>query len=418
LIGQLHGKTSAPAQIISSLKKLDAWIEEHAFRGWDPHDALNSPLIRRLTRQNRAASIFCLQLLKRSPINFRTVLGIERDYNPKGMGLFLATYLRKYAATSSSQCYEIIKFLVRWLLEHGSLGYQGAAWGYNFDWPNRNFFAPRGTPTIVNTAFVAHAFLDCHVLFRDHGAWSTLTSDVADFAKMSSNCRSRYSSPLDVARSACDFVMQDLRKPFIAADELCFSYTPLDTRLVHNASMLGACLLARVFMETREKELERAALAAARFTARRQLSDGSWWYGEARNDRWVDNFHTGFVLVALKRVAECLETCEFDQNLLRGYQYWKQNFFMDDGAPKYYAERTYPIDIHSVAQAILTFLEFQNHDADATDRSLQEAQYGINEFQDVTGYFYYQKHRLYTIRIPYMRWSQAWMQHALSAIVY
>ena len=30
------------------------------------------------------------------------------------------------------------------------------------------------------------------------------------------------------------------------------------------------------------------------------------------------------------------------------------------------------------------------------------------------GYFYYQKRKLFTIKIPYMRWSQAWMFYALS----
>jgi len=30
------------------------------------------------------------------------------------------------------------------------------------------------------------------------------------------------------------------------------------------------------------------------------------------------------------------------------------------------------------------------------------------------GWFYYQKNKVYTNKIPYMRWSQAWAFHALT----
>jgi len=38
----------------------------------------------------------------------------------------------------------------------------------------------------------------------------------------------------------------------------------------------------------------------------------------------------------------------------------------------------------------------------------------INKMQDRSGYFYYQQHRFYTIKISYMRWSNAFMFNALS----
>src|SRR5258708_16294397 len=74
-----------PSKIISALERLDSWIESEHFRGWDPHDALNSPLIRRLTQQNRFAGILCLQLLKRSPLNLRPLPPIPKNSNPKAM---------------------------------------------------------------------------------------------------------------------------------------------------------------------------------------------------------------------------------------------------------------------------------------------------------------------------------------------
>lgn len=409
-----NAERQLPSQITAALRSLDSWIEDQGFRGWDPHDALNSPLIRRLTLHNRYAAIFWLQLLRRCPLNLRPLLAIQKDYNAKGMGLFLASYTRKYAVTRDPRQREHVNFFAQWLLKNAAPGYRGMGWGYNFDWPNRAFFAPAGTPTVVNTAFIGIAFLDMHLLLGNELEWSSLVG-AADAAEGE---RHSISSALDVARAACDFVLRDLNVLAPAADELCFSYTPLDRRFVHNASMMGAWLLASVFKQTGEPHLGEAALSAARFTARRQLPDGAWSYGIAANERWVDNFHTGFVLVALKRVGDCLQTDEFDKSVLRGYRFWKERMFLPDGTPKYYPDRIHPVDVHSVAQAILTFLEFRQEDEEALEQAVRVAQWGIENLQDPTGYFYYQSCRGYTIRIPYIRWAQAWMQRALTELVY
>lgn len=407
-----------PAQISSALQRLDSWIEEQGFRGWDPHDALNSSLIRRLSAHNRLAAIFWLQLLKRSPFNFRPLLGIAKDYNPKGMGLFLASYARKYAITQAARHRERVLFIARWLLENAARDHNGMSWGYNFDWANRAFFAPAGTPTLVNTAFIALGFLDLHVLLGNQLEWSAVTERLSAPGCRRISSGSTIASALKVARSACDFILRDLNAMAAAPDEICFSYTPLDRRAVHNANMMGAWLLASVFRLTGEPQLRTAALAASRFTTRRQKATGAWPYGEAARDGWVDNFHTGFVLVALKRTAECLRTDEFDACVSRGYSFWKTRMFLADGTPKYYPHSTYPVDVHSAAQAILTFLEFQDKDSEALEHAIQVARWSVDRLQDSSGYFHYQIRHGYRIRIPYIRWSQAWMQRALTGLVH
>ena len=80
---------------LAAAARLDAWIEREGFTGWDPHDALNSPLLKRLSFGNRRLGIAWLQLVKRSPFNLRPGLGVPKGCNPKGMGLFLASYPRK-----------------------------------------------------------------------------------------------------------------------------------------------------------------------------------------------------------------------------------------------------------------------------------------------------------------------------------
>jgi hypothetical protein len=385
--------------VFDAAERLDAWIEGEGFKGWDPHDALNSPMVKTLTFGSRWLAVAWLQLVKRSPVNLRPVLGVPKGFNPKGMGLFLASYIRKYRCRGNAADLERVTMLVRWLDEAKRPGFAGACWGYNFDWPTRNLFAPVGTPTVVNTAFNGLALLDCAMLGSD-----AKLSALVDRARV-------------LARSACEFILRDLPSDRPADDELRFSYTPLDRRFVHNANVLGASLLAAVSEVTRESDLADAALAAARHTARRQRADGSWPYGDQESDGWVDNFHTGYVLVALKRVAACLRTPEFDAVLAKGYEFWKKNMFLEDGTPKYYVNRTYPIDTHCVAQAILTYLAFADRDSDAVASAWRIASYGVDRLQDPAGYFHYQIHPRYRIRIPYMRWTQAWMQRALTELL-
>lgn len=371
-----------------SLSQLEAWLLQCGFKGNDPFDALRSPILRALTFNNRWLGVVWVQLLRRSPLNFRRLLRVAPGYNPKGMGLFLAAYIRRYRTTHNPDDRERIEYFADWLRKNRCTGFDESCWGYNFAWPNRSFFAPAGTPTIVNTVFIAHAFLDCYELF----------GTPAD---------------LEIARSACDFILNRLA---IIEDSTgaCFSYTPLDRRLIHNANMLGASLLARVGRITGENHLTIRSRQAISYTMTRQNKDGSWPYGVGSKESWIDNFHTGFVLVSLLEYIRFSHNCEFEENLERGYRYWKAELFTTDGRPKYFSNKLYPIDIHSVAQAVLTFLAFSERDPEAVGRALQLAVWANTNMQDAAGYFHYQIGRRMRNRIPYIRWSQAWMFRALS----
>lgn len=398
------------ANIVEASQRLDNWIEFQEFCGWDPFDALNSPLLKRLTFGSRRLGQVWVQFFKHSPINLRPLLGVSKGYNPKGMGLFLASYLRKYQQSGETRYQERILFFADWLQQNVSPGYNGACWGYNFDWPNRGFFAPKGTPTVVNTAFIGLAFLDLYQFAHDGLSASGF--------QLSGLQPSVFRSSLDIARSACQFIIHDLQVARPASDECCFSYTPLDHRCVHNANVLGAWLLAEVGAISSDSELAQFALQAARYTARRQLPDGSWPYGENGNDTWVDNFHTGYVLVAMNRIGNRLQTDEFNGVVKKGYQFWKREMFLPDGTPKFYANKTYPIDTHCAAQSILTFLEFTTHDPQGLEWAERVAGWAVEHLQNAQGYFNYQRTRYFLNRSAYMRWTQAWMQRALTELLF
>jgi hypothetical protein len=197
-----------------------------------------------------------------------------------------------------------------------------------------------------------------------------------------------------------------------------FSYPLPDLRnQVPNANFLGAALLCRVYQHTSEKKFLDPALRVARYSSAKQHADGSWDYGEGPSQRWIDNFHTGYNLCALRCIGRCAETTEFESCIRRGLEFYRAHFFREDGAPRYFHNRTYPVDIHSVAQSIITLLALKDLDPSNVILARSVLQWAMNHMWDERGFFYYRVLRFCTVRTPYMRWAQAWMLLAMSTLL-
>lgn len=145
--------------------------------------------------------------------------------------------------------------------------------------------------------------------------------------------------------------------------------------------------------------------------------DYSWPYGELNHHQFIDNFHTGYNLVALKGWMDYTGEDIWEEQLNKAYQYFLDTFWLEDGCPKYYHNSLYPIDIHCSAQGIVTFLKLREYDERSLPMVKKIARWAIDNMQDKEGYFYYQKTRWYKNKIPYMRWAQAWMLYALAHLV-
>ena len=365
--------------IETTYDQLLTWCRDHDFAGHDPFDALNSAVFQATPLANsRQARFIWTQLVKRSPVDLRTVARVPAQRNAKGIALFALATLKNSEADARQLLSDLADLKVD--------GYSGAAWGYNFDWQSRNFFAPRGTPTIVPTAFAARAFIEAN--------------DVR------------------VARSVCEFILRDLPRPVDTSDEICFSYSPNSKTQIFNASLLAAEVLASVGNLTGETELSDVATRAARYVVRHQRHDGSWSYGTEPAQSWVDNFHTAYILFSLKRIIEsCPGGAEFQPALERGYRYWTSTFFLAEGWPKYYDDNPYPADAHAAASAIVTLVECRRLDETSLNLAQNVARWTIQNLHDERGFFYYQRRRFYTIRKPFMRWTQAWMLYALARLL-
>jgi hypothetical protein len=307
------------------------------------------------------------------------------------MGFIARGFLRLHQATGEERWREKAAFALRWLIENQSPGYNGACWGNHFDYQSRSVFVTRNSPSVVWTALIGHAFLDAYEhLHVDHF--------------------------LQVAASACEHIQRDLGAAR-QGDDLCINYFPTSHHQVHNANTLGASLLARTYSYTRREADRVLAEKALAYTAKHQRPDASWYYGEAANLRWVDNFHTAYVLDSFKYYRDATGDSRFDKVLMSGYEYWKINFFLADGTPKYYNHKTVPLDIQCSSQAIDTLVFFQDRDPDSLRLGAKVANWTIHSMQDPSGYFYYRRYSPWLVnKTPTLHWGQATMLCALAGL--
>ncbi len=387
-------------QLEKIYEELFVYCESESFAGFDPFDGLNSRIFQSLPIKNFTLTrLAFLQIVKRSPVNIRPLLKIEKGVNPKGIALFALAELSRFRATNENIHAENSKSLLKSLLEleikiqnPKSRIQNRTAFGYNFDWQSRAFFAPQGTPTIVPTAFASQAFIEGYELFGD----------------------SKY---LESAKEICEFITQDLNRIGETDEEISFSYTPLDKSVIFNASLLAGECLARVGIISNNENYLKLAEKSAIYVIKRQKENGAWAYGSLQRHAWIDNFHTAYILLSLFRLQNIIPNFECQNVIKKGLNFWIENFFLSDGTPKYYNNKKFPVDIHSASAAIVGLCELSDFDERCLPLAEKVANWTIENLRDKSGFFYYQKRNFSTIKTSFIRWSNAWTAFALSKLL-
>jgi len=388
------GPTSAANSHLGDLRRtrdqLLHYCQSHGWAGYDPYDALNSQLFTALPfLDSKWPRLIVTQALKRSPVNVRSLLFIPRTRNPKAIALFLAAALRMPDLDRSVRD-RLVRVLIDYLVAMRSPGLGYWCWGYSFPWQTRTIVVPRNAPNLVCTTFVANALLDAYDATAD------------------TRC-------LTMAASAATYILDQLY--WSEGRVAGFAYPMPSIRAgIHNANLLGAALLCRVWRLTGDRRLLEPAFDVARYSASRQREDGSWMYGEEKTQQWIDNFHTGYNLVALRDLGRYLETTEFEPRVRSGFEFYRAHFVRGDGAARYFHDNTYPIDIHSLAQTIITLVSFRHLAPDNLPLAKDVFRWAKKYMWDEGEFFYYRVLRYRTIRTSYMRWSQAWMLLAMSVL--
>jgi polysaccharide biosynthesis protein VpsJ len=385
------GTAAARSDILDSIRRLVDWLEKNDYQGYDVFDGLNARYLRPLTFETKFLRTVLQQGVRRFPINLRPLLGVAKARSTKGMGFLARGFIRLHEATGERAWADKAQFALQWLIENQSSGYSGACWGNHFDYQSRSSYVTKNVPSVVWTSLIGHAFLDAY----EHSHNETF---------------------LGVAASSCEHIERDLGA-YSEGETLCIHYFPTSNHQVHNANTLGASLLARTYSYTRQESHRVLAERAMQYAAKYQRPDSSWYYGEADNLHWVDNFHTAYVLDSFKYYIESTGDSRFEKIMMSGYEYWKHTFFLSDGTSKYYNHKTLPIDIQCSSQAIDTLVFFSDRDPESLPLAVKVARWTIEHMQDRTGYFYYRRYSPWLVnKTPTLHWGQATMLCALAGL--
>lgn len=381
------GPTISPRErersLMSAITSLDRWASERSWVGPDPYEGLNARRAGPLRRSplGRRALI---QLVKRSPLDLRRPLGIAPQANSMSLAHVLAAYARLAAGPSAGlpAVAARIEPLVERLASMRCPGYHQPSWGYHFDVQTRFFFYGAGTPNSIATAFAGHALLDADARGLGGGG------------------------PLELARGAGEFLLAEIPRTETPAGAF-FGYLPGDRTPIHNANLLVCGLLARLGARLGDERMRAAAAGGVSYALAHQDEDGSWPYAETSSNRWVDGFHTGYVLDALRQCAVSLDDGAALDAWRRGLRFYAERLFLGDGTPKHYVEQTYPIDAQCAAQGIRTFAEAAADDPGWIEGAWSIYAYSQRRLRRRDGAYLFQRRRWWTNRVPHVRWVQA-----------
>ncbi|MFN8153412.1 MAG: delta-aminolevulinic acid dehydratase [Bacteroidia bacterium] len=362
-------------------------MEREEFKGYDPYDGLLSPLFKLpLLSAHHTLRFYAQQAVKRSRINLRPILGIKKGLNPVTLGLAVQSYTTLYSAVKKEEYRQKAEQLITQLEQFSAKGFHGTCWGYDFPWEARYATIPAYQPTVVATGIIANGLYEAAVQLSSQKA-------------------------REMVVSAAEFVLHDLNRKTDTDQSFCFSYSPFDHEMVFNASMKGARLLSQAYALTGKEEFITTATNAIRWVMKNQDEQGVWIYSKRESGKWVDNYHTGYILDCLSAYIQLSGDTSFAPALNKGLNYYANNFISADGQPKFYNNERYPADCTAAGQTLLTLTRFKKY-----DEARAVAHWMLKNMQAADGHFYFRKYKSHTEKTDFMRWSNAWMLAGLSAL--
>lgn len=345
------------------------WFRTNGYVGYDPYQ-LNG--IRRLM-----AKYGCSK---------SATFGLKKLFIPKAIGLIIRGNICRYNNTRDKSLIPENEKLIQSLIDNRFSSYQNPAWGWPFVW---GLPYPKDYPLSVVTAEIGHAFLDHY--------------EISPSPELKATCEK-------IAKALID----EIGFGQINDEQICFYYTNMDKYFVINCSTYAASYLARLHSIVPNKSYKELSLAACKFALSCQQNDGSWYYYAppwVEKNKTIDNRHTGFTIVSLLWANRLLKERAIEEAVAKGWEFYRKNF-VSDYRPKYYLTSLFPVDMHNIAQLIITAVELG-------DRKLAEgcAQWAIEKMSNGKNEFYYRMYQDGTIiTIPFFRWNQAWMYRALTML--
>ena len=314
-------------------------------------------------------------------------MGIAPQLNSATVAWVVSTYARGEFLEPSERDDKLSRALA--LLEDlRCRDFDEPCWGYPFDAQSRVFFYPRNSPNTIATMFGGMALLDAYE-------------------------RTGREELLDEAVGVGHFFLRHV--PQTPAEKgAYFGYLLGDRSPIHNANTHVCALFSRLGRYVDDDRFLDAARLGVEYALAHQRDDGSWLYGDRPNLAWIDGYHHGYVMDALRVCADADLDPRVPEALRRGLEYYRRELILADGTPKYFSTSAQPLDTQSAAQAIQTFAIASSDDPSYLDVAWRVFEWSLRNMRREDGLFIFQRRRLWTNRVPHMRWVVGSMLLALT----
>ena len=384
-----------------TLDSVYEWSRAQGYRGYNKHDALNSPILKALFGWSKWPRMIAIQGIMRFPYNLRPLVFTRKSYNPKGLALIVQGLLYRFRTHQQTQylieAEQLLKLLIELRSNKENTQWKGTCWGYHYPWQDPGFYAPTNTPNAVVSCFVCEAFLDAYRLTQN-------------------------SEYLDTVASAIKFFTHHLQELKNTQDELCYSYMPVEMSMrVMDVSILIGSVMMQFSRLSGDSQYEHDAQRLVRYVVKQQTDEGAWFYTDPPSDSHIrhDNYHTGFILDALYRYHSCNPTQSWHQEYALGLKFYAERLFNTDGSPRWMSDHDYPHDIHGAAQGIITFSRHTN-DPESLYSNIARStlDWTLAHMYHPDGRFYYQQTAWRTKKFTLMRWCNGWMMRAMAEYLF
>jgi hypothetical protein len=376
-------KTFSEDNLEENIKKCIQYLEKTNYKSYDVFDTLNSPFLDRLLKDKIFLRRVAIQLNAKSPINFRPLIGVKRTVQTKTISDLLSIYSMLFKRTGKEEYRIKAKEIYKLLWERRIQIEDGFGWGLNFPYTTRFTNAGKYTPNLYNTINATHSILDYYETFH--------TIEINE-----------------IINGVLFFVLNYLG--IVDEDDTTswLRYYPKQTGMpTPNVNATSASLFVRInslMQNTIDRKLINKLLT---YVKKSQNEDGSWYYTTTPNGKWIDGFHTGFILESLALIKAIDPSYDTSNALAKGSDYFLTDLIDKNNIPKYFNTRTYPIESQNCAQCIQTVAKLIIYDDQNFQQKLQDIISVVkNNLYDQKGYFYHKKEKFYSCKHYYARWSQ------------
>jgi hypothetical protein len=296
-------------------------------------------------------------------------------------------WLNLYEITRDKEYLEKAAALGRELLASSIPGYHGRCWGYPFDWQQTQGFWKKNSPLITSTPY-------CFELFAK---LADITGDAAH---------------LETCRSIAQFIHKDLCDTPASATAAAGGYLPGDRSRVLNASAYRAMVLFEAAARFGVEEYAATARGNLNFVLENQRGDGAWLYSLDEGERFIDHFHTCFVLKNLWKTNRRLKSREISAAIVKGFAFYRRELFDAEGLPKPFVIRprapVVRLEMYDFAESIGLGAMLAREIPGAMEMAGNLARALCRDYQLADGHFVTRVY-LGGIRhkLGYLRWPQA-----------